>query len=395
LKNKKIQIFIFFTLILNIKLITAFISPNSFNLILNALGSIFWNILIIIVTALLIWTTKFYKIIKLKKIKKKILYCILIFILITTIIFVKKYSEISANNSIIKNNEKISKYYENKWNNFIIENNITKLSNNLYNSESFNDSNNNYSIKYTTKANLTKAFNNSKVKIISIQSHNFSNVIKSDYYKIIQNANNLSYIEKYFLSLDINRNDEILFICHWGFMSKITSMISNVYGYNSKYASLYNQEEIQLDFSKYLDYYFNSKSNTKIIIKEIKDYSSENYIFLFFDENDQYMLFNEKLVHNAKKLILINYEKDFSILPIDNKNKKIEKEYFDNLIKNPKTKIICSLSINCFLTREFLEFHNINVKTIYKVHETQGFNESEIINIDKIMDKFYVLKWEN
>ena len=194
MKNKKIQIFIFFTLILNIKLITAFISPNSFNLILNALGSIFWNILIIIVTALLIWTTKFYKIIKLKKIKKKILYCILIFILITTIIFVKKYSEISANNSIIKNNEKISKYYENKWNNFIIENNITKLSNNLYNSESFNDSNNNYSIKYTTKANLTKAFNNSKVKIISIQSHNFSNVIKSDYYKIIQNANNLSYL---------------------------------------------------------------------------------------------------------------------------------------------------------------------------------------------------------
>jgi len=307
------------------------------------------------------------------KLTTLIIVFLLIIILMTVFQFITKYSRLKKLNDPLLNQQEIEDYYKEKWESFVEDENrnVTELMHYV----SVNDA------------------IDGDYKILSVLSLNLSNVIKTNYFSLVHNADNVTKIDNYMSSLNLTREDNVVLLCHWGSTAKTVSIILNLYGYNTSYTSVYTKEETELEYTNKLNYAFNVDGNNDILIDELKFHKKTDYIFFVFDKHDQYILLNHDLIDTTKdKIIAVTYN---NVMPFMSEDYEFSSSHilpYNNVNFND-AKVICYLPIHCFLTRQLLNYYDIDVLKIHKTYESPGFESYDITENPIIMDKLYIAKW--
>jgi len=249
---------------------------------------------------------------------------------------------------------------------------------------------------YSRRIDMNTAFSNESFKKITYLNYQFENTVHSNFFEVIENYKNEKKIHEYMKNLDITANDSVVLFCHDGFTSKFASSILNYYGYNTYHATIYENSTTNFTFQEYIIGKY-TKQNTDILIKEISFDSPQNYVFVIFDPNDQFILLNKDLLKNTKdKLISISVQKSYPSLSNSgfSPDKFISEKMLFSYLDSDDTQFLCYLQLHCFLTRNFIESHNLSVDYIYQTYETSGFEYEDVIDNVEIVDKLLIYDWD-
>jgi len=302
-------------------------------------------------------------------------------------------------NFIGNNEDEINAYYQGKWSSFLNESNIsyktTRRYKRIYNLPELGDD---FFDKYTKKVDLKDAFNDPDVKVYTSGRYKITNGGNIDYFSVRTLARNYNALNRYLYSINISKDDNVVIFCVGGYESRDISFILNFYGYNTKYAKLFDYDGNSVIDESNFNYFFNTDElNTDIVIDEITFVNPQNYLMVYLDEDNLFGLNNRFLVNNIKNNItVLTYQE----LYYSNVNYSSKTVFFDevsvrDILNRPDQEIICHRTLHCFLTRQLLEHYNVSsVKTIFKISPTSDLEEVFMDDIPKLWDNYYVV-WIN
>ncbi len=374
---KIMALFVFAFII--VKPVTAFISPDTISLIVHSIGSILWNLIIIVAASVLVFVVNTSK-----KIKKVWILIIIFFLVVTFVIYVNKLTELKQLNLAYENKEDINLYLRTYMKERLID---------------FENINNKSIMNRTQKINIYNALENKNITILSFFPYNITGTLPINRLLFFYYIGNKTKIDSYLLSMNISKKDDLVLFCETGLMSSKISMVLNKYGYNTKYATLYTGEnENNFDYKKYLAYDFNSNTiSTDIIIDDIKYNKKSDYIYLVFNTMDYSTPMNVNLIKDInKKIIVVSYKDDFPdwfTKGLDD-DRLLSDNEFHNALFDKEVKIICENILHCVLTREFLEYNNLDYnKIIYHVSKSEELFGKGVKSIPELDDKIFYYKW--